>query len=282
MFKIGLSTPDFVNESLFELYKKAGISYMEVSVTKKDTEALDFDKLKEWSEKYGITLWSFHLPFSPFKEIDISHPDLADKSVEYLTQYIEKGSRIGIDKFVIHASGEPIADEDRKMRMEYAKKSLYKLAEIAKKYNSIIAVEDLPRTCLGRDSSDILELLSAHEDLKVCFDVNHLLTGETLKDFALKLKDKIITTHISDYDYVNERHWLPGEGKIDWNELLDVFEEIGYDSTWLYEINLNCPNTIKRPRDLTLDDFVLNAKEVFERKTPTIFSTPKENLGFWD
>lgn len=284
--KIGLSTPNdyenIIDENLFKLYRDAGIFYMEVSLGKKETEELDFDKLNEWSKKYGITLWSFHLPFWPFNEIDISRPDIADKSVEYLTQFIEKGGKIGIDKFVIHASGEPIEESQRNERMEIAKKSLFKLAEVAKKYGAVIAVEDLPRSCLGRDIDDMIELVSAHEDLKVCFDVNHLLKGDSLSDFVRKLADKIITTHISDFDFVNERHWLPGEGQIDWQELLSTFKEVGYDGMWLYEINLKCPKTIIRDRDFTFEDFVVNANELFEGKTPTTFYKPKENLGYWE
>jgi sugar phosphate isomerase/epimerase len=271
-----------MDEELFKLYRDAGIFYMEVSLGKKETEELDFDKLNEWSKKYGITLWSFHLPFWPFNEIDISRPDIADKSVEYLTQFIEKGGKIGIDKFVIHASGEPIEESQRNERMEIAKKSLFKLAEVAKKYGAVIAVEDLPRSCLGRDIDDMIELVSAHEDLKVCFDVNHLLKGDSLSDFVRKLADKIITTHISDFDFVNERHWLPGEGQIDWQELLSVFKEVGYDGMWLYEINLKCPKTIIRDRDFTFEDFVVNANELFDGKTPTTFYKPKENLGYWE
>lgn len=66
--------------------------------------------------------------------------------------------------------------------MSQAKKSLAFLAEFAGKHGAVIAVEDLPRTCLGRNSSDIKELLSADKRLKVCFDTNHLL-GEDNLDF---------------------------------------------------------------------------------------------------
>ena len=41
--------------------------------------------------------------------------------------------------------------------------------------------------------------------------MNHLL-GESHTDFMKALKHNIITTHLSDYDGVDERHWLPGEG----------------------------------------------------------------------
>ena len=280
MYRLGVSTPKAIDEEMFKLYSEAGVEQMEVSVNKELSEALDFDALLEWSKKYGVELYSFHLPFMPFDQIDISRPDVAEKSVEYLKGYIEKGTKIGIDKYIIHPSGEPIAEEDRPMRMELSKKSLSVLAEYAHERGAVICVENLPRTCLGRDSKDILDLLSANDKLVACFDTNHLL-GEDPIEFIKAIGDKIVTLHVSDYDFKNERHWLPGEGMVDWNSILKALSEIGYKGSWLYEINLDAPWTIKRPRDLTYGDFAQNAKELFDGKPLTKISTPVEGLKHW-
>ena len=281
MYNIGVSTPRAIDEEMLKKYEEAGITHMEVSVDKRNSENLDYDKLLEWSKKYNVQLYSFHLPFMPFAEIDISHKDLAKPSVEYLAEYIKKGSKIGIDKYIIHPSGEPIAEGDRAERMKIAKESRYTLAEIAKEYGATICVENLPRTCLGRDSKDILELLSAHPNLLACFDTNHLLEEDPI-EFINKIGNKIVTLHISDYDFKNERHWLPGEGLLDWQSILNALKKIGYSNVWLYEINLEAPNTIIRKRDLEYSDFYKNAKELFENKPLTIISTPVENLKKWN
>jgi sugar phosphate isomerase/epimerase len=260
MYRIGVSTPCQIDEEMFRLYKEAGIAQMEVSVNKEQSEALDFDKLLEWSKKYGVELYSFHLPFMPFNDIDISRPDLAEKSVEYLKGYIDKGAKIGIDKYIIHPSGEPIAEEDRATRMEIAKNSLSILAEYAKERGAVICVENLPRTCLGRDSSDIIELLSAHPDLRCCFDTNHLLYEDPV-DFAYKVGKKIATTHVSDCDFTNEKHWFPGVGLIRWHDLYRALEEVGYEGVWMYELGFG---------DRTPEDFIRNAHEIAEGKPITV------------
>lgn len=280
MFELGLSTPGYVNEQLFIECKETGIKHLEISVDKWKSEQLDFAQLKAWSKKYNVNLWSFHLPFWPFAEIDISNEELAEKSVNYLSEFIKKGSEIGINKYVIHASGEPIADEDRKSRMECAKKSLYTLAELAKRYGSVVLVEDLPRTCLGRNSNDMLELLSAHPDLRACFDTNHLL-DEDIVEFIHVLGDKIVSTHISDYDFNNERHWLPGEGDINWQELIKALKDVNYQGIWLYEIDFGCPSTIKRDRDLTCKDFADNIKELALGNTPRPIGIRVDGLKHW-
>lgn len=274
---------DNQREEIFAACQKAGISRVEISCSDlTQAEAIDFKKLKEYSDIYGVKLWSHHLPFWPFNEIDISssNEELRKKSVELCTKYIKRAGEVGIDKFVIHPSGEPITEEERPFRITAAKNSLKELAEVAADFGGVIAVEDLPRTCLGRESADISELISADERLRVCFDTNHLLKEE-IRDFIRSVGEKIITTHVSDYDRVNERHWLPGEGVIDWQELLTELKKVNYTGVWLYEIGLKCPDSIIRDRDLTFDDFVRNAQELFKGENPTIFSKPVEKLGFW-
>ena len=283
MYKIGLSTNrKHINEELFKAYKSAGISVMEISVPYEALSSLDFSQLHLLSKKYDVKLWSFHLPFMPFDIIDIASIDssIRQNTVKLCAEYIKKASYIGINKFVIHPSGEPVKDSERNEMTKYSKDSLDKLSEIAYKEGSMIAVENLARTCLGRNSSEMLELIAANDKLRVCFDTNHLLT-ENIVAFIQKLGDRIVTIHVSDCDFINERHWLPGEGKIDWQALLKALREADYKGPWLYEIAFKCPNTIIRNRDLTCADFYRNAMELFSAAPFTILSEHKENLGMW-
>ncbi len=282
MYKIGLSTcSKEINKELFEKYSAAGIDAMEICTVSEKYDSLNFGDIKKWADETNTILWSFHLPFVPFDKIDISNESTCEGTISYFEGLIKKASAIGIKTFVIHPSGEPIEENERPKRMKCAEESLFALAEIAKKYDAVIAVEDLPRTCLGKNSDEISELVGVHENLRICFDANHLLS-ENPVDFIHKLGDKIITVHISDYDFINERHWLPGEGKLDWQAVLQAFKDIGYNGIWLYEIGFACPKTIIRNRDLTCEDFVRNAHELFENKEITIFSKHKENLGMWE
>ena len=282
MYKIGLSTcASPITEEKFAAYSAAGLSVMEISDNTEGFARMNYAEIARLSEKYGVHIWSMHLPFGPFNVLDISNPDLAEHSVEYLAELIRKGAEIGIDKFVLHPSGEPIKEESLAVRMETAKRSLATLAERALVYGATVAVENLPRTCLGKNSAEIAELLSAHTALRACFDTNHLLV-ESPVDFIRNIGEKIITVHVSDYDFVNERHWLPGEGKINWAELIAALQGIGYSGAWMYEIELACPKTILRDRALTCDDFARNARELFAGEKPTVFSRPKPGLGWWE
>lgn len=263
MLKTGLSTcGKEIGEKLFADYAEAGIEMMELTMKKAAYDVFDFKAFKKLSDEYGVKLWSMHLPFAPFREIDISSPDLCTATVDYLCTLIKKGADIGIDKFVIHPSGEPIADENRNERMKISQQSLFELSNAAGECGAVIAVEDLPRSCLGNCSDDIIKLISVSDKLKVCFDTNHLLKENNV-DFVNKVGDKIITLHVSDYDFVDEKHWLPGEGKIEWSELIRALLSAGYSGPWLYEIGFKTPDTIKRERDLNVYDFVKTTNALF-------------------
>lgn len=279
--KIGLSTNGkTIDEALFQGYRDAGIDAMEISTTYDKYADLDYPQIEAWAKKYGITLWSFHLPFGPFEEIDLSRPDLWEKSLAYFETLIQKATAIGIRLFIVHPSGEPIAEEDRPARLHCAKRSLAELAEIAAAYDAVIAVENLPRTCLGRNSQEMLELVNAHPALRVCFDTNHLL-GEDPVAFIQKVGKHFITLHVSDYDFLNERHWVPGEGKLDWQALLSALEAVGYNGPWLYEVSFTAPASITRPRDLNCEDFARNARELFAGESLTVLGKPVDGLTGW-
>lgn len=273
MFSIGLSTNGKrLNEELFKQYRAAKIEKMELSINEGYQEIIDYKLLKCYADKYGVELWSHHLPFTAY---DISSLDEEKRrlSVDTDVRLIKKVSAdAGVKVFVVHCGGNPVSvdPDERKIRMDNAKKSLAVLNAAAKGSGAVIAVEDLPRST-GINSDEIKELLSVDESIRVCFDTNHL-RSELPQDFIRKIGSKIITTHISDYEMFEEKHWLPGEGLVDWQEVIAAFKEVGYSGPWLYEVSFAKPATIKRQRELNCADFVRNAEELFGNKPITVLS----------
>ena len=285
MYQVGLSTNGkIVNEDLFINYERAGIKAMEIALDEDKYADFDYDTLKIWADRHNVTLCSLHLPFRPIERVNLAafEDSVRKGAIEYYTDIIKKAARIGIKIFVVHPnSGEPIEEgELRAERIRFVKECLDILAEYAAKEGAVIAVENLPRSCIARNSAELLELLDANDKLRVCYDTNHLM-GQEATEFIKAVGDKIITLHVSDYDFMNERHWLPGEGKNDWQKIIKSLKEVGYNGVWLYEVRFACPNTIIRDRELNCDDFMKNARELFENIPITVISKQKENLGMW-
>ena len=239
--KKGLSVKSLDLDYWREL-RAAGVDCVELScdfATYMDT--LDFPNSAELyaenAARAGLEIWSIHLPFS--REHDISNADkgLRENILEANRRLIEAAGRIGIKTAVLHPSSEPIKDEERAERIRLSKEGIRYLKDAADKANVVLAVENLPRTCLCNTASEMIELLSGTGAAAV-FDTNHSLEQDNLS-FLSELALAGITVwslHISDYDFIDERHRLPGLGINDWNGILSALERAGYGGPLMYEI----------------------------------------------
>ena len=162
--------------------------------------------------------------------------DLVEKMAATGNKILEAAAKAGIKIAVIHPSGEPYSEDERAERLEVGCKFIAALTDVAKNLGVQLALENLPRKCLCRTHDEMQYFLERIPDLKVCFDMNHNLLEDNV-DYIKAVADKIITLHVSDYDFVDECHWLPGEGKNDWDRIIKTLEEIGYSGRFLYEIS---------------------------------------------
>ena len=226
-----------MDESVLEAYAKAEVKSTELSFKDAYFDEIEWDKLPLWMKNTGTEVWSIHLPFAR-DNLNIAYIDneVCKATMIRHKELISRAGNAGLKVVVVHPSSEPIPDENRKLLLDRSAENLGKLCEYAKEYGMQVAVEDLPRTCLGNCKEDILYLLSQNPDLRVCFDTNHLLK-ETNEAFVRAVGDKIITLHVSDYDFIDEKHVFPGDGLIDWKALQGELEAVNYNGPFMYELN---------------------------------------------
>lgn len=229
-----------LDSELMKRYKDGGVDCIELSFSYKYFYGeLDLihraAEIKEDARRCGLELWSVHLPFSG--DLDISHFDDEKRRFTMKTnlELIDAAAEAGISVAVVHPSSEPIADTDRQKRLAYSKSNLRILAEKAKDAGMRLAVENLPRTCLCNHSRDVSFMLDGIDDLYVAYDTNHLLMQDNA-EFIAAVGGRIITLHVSDYDFVDERHQMPLEGKNDWKAIIEALDDAGYRGPWMYEV----------------------------------------------
>ncbi len=222
------------DESVFEEYAKAGVKSTEISFRPAYYEEIEWTKIPRWSQNTGTEAWSIHLPFHGQ---NIASPDkkVTNDTIVYHNNLLGRAGAAGIKVAVVHPSAEPISAKERPMLLERCADSLSKLCARAKEVGMVIAVEDLPRTCLCNCHEEVEYLLAQVPDLRVCFDTNHLLKDSNVA-FARAIADKIVTLHVSDYDFVDEKHLFPGDGLVDWKELQGELEKIDYNGPFMYEL----------------------------------------------
>jgi sugar phosphate isomerase/epimerase len=227
--------PDTIEGKLHECHA-AGLKYVEIGVKNSDGKLREYvqDLVREAKEE-NISIWSIHLPFG--NNYDISEAD-TEKRVNILkglAELIDLAAPLKPSVAVIHGSYEPIKTENREANILACIESLEFLVDKCSSYGIKLAIECLPRTCIGNCSNEVLRILREVPGLSVCFDTNHL-TIESPMEFVKKVGKHIISTHVSDYDGIDERHWLPGKGCIDWHCILSSLETAGYDGPIMFEV----------------------------------------------
>lgn len=237
-------------DEVLSAYQKAGIRYMEFSNSNRDyfTESEYMKNAKNIFKKaktYDVTISSIHLPFAPFSILDPASTDrmVRDSIVAFQSELIKAAADSGVDIAVIHPSGEPYREEERPMRLACAVDTIGRLHKAAQEAGIVLALENLPRTCLGRNASDILYFLRNIPALSVCFDTNHNLS-EPNTAFIRAIGEKIVTLHVSDYDFADEKHWFPMKGKNPWNAIFRALEEVNYNGRFTYEVGFKDGETI--------------------------------------
>ena len=229
--------------------REAGFTNVELSIPGQAPleEALaEADAQYSVFEEAGVRVGSVHLPFG--KDLDPSLLDeeaLSEAKSLYRSMLDWAGAK-GIGIAVIHGSFEPIPENERGERLARAAESIRELGLYAEGQGVTLAVENLPRTCLGNCAAELLRMTDHGRSAKICFDVNHLFI-ESHKEFYTQVSDHVVTTHLSDYDGVDEKHWLVGDGVIDWQELVRLFRAARYEGCFLFELDEDASPKLGRP-----------------------------------
>ena len=138
--------------------------------------------------------------------------------------------------------------------------------------NGQLALECLPRTCLANTADELLQIVNAvGNDLGACFDSNHLLK-EKPEEFVAKVGGKITTVHISDFDGLDEKHWLPGTGIINWTEVVTELVKSGYNGPFMFEASKHKPASdgTVNPAKLTTTELYSSFEEIRDKYLKTL------------
>ena len=208
--------------------------------------------LKEMLARTGIRPMTIHARFGGPYDISVLDTEAHRNAVADTLSAVDLAVEFDAPMVVVHASAEPIG-ADRPERRAQARRALGEIGRRAAAAGRRIAVELLPRTCLGNTADELLAILDGlpAATFGACLDVNHLMDRyRTLPDVIRRLGDRLITTHLSDYDGVDEKHWLPGAGVIAWPGVLAALDAIGYAGPFNFECRLEHDTPAARVRAL--------------------------------
>lgn len=233
--KLGMSI-GIVFDGRPEVFAQYGIHYIEFRVAKEpETTEKNVNIMLEEKKKCETYNRTVHLQFGTEYDVSSTDETVRRAAIELHKRDIQICLPLHPEVAVLHPSHGQIDKADYPARKAALIESLKELCPFYKELGVQIAVENLTPNRLVETSAEALEIVEAVGDnIGICFDVNHLF-AEPIADFIRNAGKHIITMHVSDNDGIVERHFMPGDGVINWKEVFSELEKIGYNETMIVE-----------------------------------------------
>lgn len=199
-------------------------------------------KLKGWTGRLGI-----HGPFSGF-ELDSKDPDVRAVVQKRLDQALDVCARVSATQMVIHSPythwdvGNLDAKPDgRAVRIGVILDTLAPAIARAEALGVEMVVENIRDT----DPMHRAGVVAAADSpaLRLSLDVGHAFwaerscTAPAVPDWVRAAGTALTHVHLQDMDGVADRHWVPGEGSVDFPAIFAALGETGARPRLIIEIN---------------------------------------------
>ncbi|RLI40282.1 hypothetical protein DRO64_09235 [Candidatus Bathyarchaeota archaeon] len=251
-WKIGFHTWSFVSIPLKEALRRirdAGYTEVEITADRTHLDPRVFSpsrlpSLKSLLKDLGLHPNSVH---APIKDVDIAaqNPDVRVKSIKLIMKTLEYCRSIECPILVLHPNGE----EGASLKPDDSKKNLIdSLTQIVKKAEDLgvnIAIEnmiDVKGRRFGSRVSHIREVIESigSPSLGICFDTGHVnlfsdpnisMDGE-----IFEAGEYLMTLHVHDNNGMEDEHKPPGDGSINWSQVIEALKKVNYAGVFMMEV----------------------------------------------
>lgn len=210
----------------------------------------DWAALAELQASGQVSIGSIHAPCWTYFSGD---EGIRRRECDALVKFLKDIAPLKSPNCTLHGSYGLGEGDDRNRCLAALRHSLEEILPLAEENNMSVNIELLPRDCLGNTVEELLEIIHGLpvKNIGICMDVNHF-TGhpEMVAPGIRALAPYIKTFHISDYDGVDECHWMPGMGVIDWNAVIEAVSSIEHDVLLIYELSNMWDKVLEVPRNV--------------------------------
>lgn len=244
---IGLSTGCFYQKSIFDCLEtigSGGFNLVEICsfpahLNYHDTGAVH--RAAERMASIGIEAYSFHAPFADHIDITSLDAQRREQGVKEVLVAAEAAAVLRARHFVIHPGPEhalyPTGDE-RWWRLEHVARSLSTIATRCQELGVLCVLENKLSHLLFGNIPDMMWILGAMTTthVGVCLDTGHAYLARNLDSAMHKLAGYLKMVHASDNSGHHDDHLPPGEGHIDWVNVLRKLDDSGFQGSIMLEI----------------------------------------------
>jgi len=247
--------------------KESGFNYSELSDSHffSIIEKKQFEELTKVKERYNIKTPQLHAPILSLYEnqnkpiierlVDLAdfRKEIRERETNCIIEWIDYSKIAGIECIVVHPGGIKGYNNlsEYKKIEEYNIEVFKKISEKCEKEGIKIAIENMGEKHIPyHKAEELLDLIEkiGSEYIGICLDTSHAnMSKVNIPEFIKLAGKKLIATHISDNLGEHDDHLLPFSGTIKWEEVIDVFNKIGYSGIFNFEIpgEVRCPVEVR-------------------------------------
>lgn len=232
-------------EKVFDRVSIAGYKHIDMQALVND---YNWKKVKQLAKDYSLEINGLLCDSGwPVEEHDLANANRGNRqqAVDYFKRQIECVKMVEGNYLIVVPSAvgkHSLLGTDKSEDWKWAIESVCNLTETAKENGIILVIEPINRyeSCIVNNSDDLLNFVMEvnHPNVKGLLDTYHMNIEESnVKEAFLKLKDWIEVVHFAD----SNRQGL-GRGQIDFEKIVSVMKEIGFNKTVVLECTGPGPN----------------------------------------
>ena len=210
-------------------------------------ESADFEALRRLLKATGVRVRTVH---APMRKNILGAPGEAWRmqAVDVFSASFGRARDLGADDLIVHPVPNPIfvaeaetPDLHRRIG-EAVSRSLEQLLPVAERTGVRLLLENLPYAC-GYPLRSIAELRAEIDSyparhVGLVVDTGHaVLAGQGAAEEIRTAGRRLLGVHLHDNDGKDDKHWVPGDGVIDWSAVHRALAEVAYTGPWTFEVS---------------------------------------------
>jgi len=251
-FEVGFHSWSFASLPLEEALRHigdAGFSEVEIEADEIHLDPRLFQRrelphLRNLLQNLGLHPDSVH---APIDGVDLSTPyvDPRRRTLTLLVDMLEYCGAIECPIMVVHPNHSESLSIGREAMRKNSVEALKELIVRAEDLGVKVALENMIDKANGRFGSRVSDLREIIGDVGsasvgICFDTGHanLLFNRSItqEEEIAEGGEYLWTLHIHDNDGKEDRHWPPGDGSIDWNQVIRGLRKVNYRGVFMMEV----------------------------------------------
>jgi len=204
--------------------------------------------LAETARRAGIVCNQAHAPYPTHRAETEENRPYNDRILDHVLRSMEAAAMLGAPCIVVHPWHHRPYAENAEVLFSENMEFYRSLAPYAKAFGIRIAIENMWQRRDGRSGPIVDSVCAPPKELAryldalgdsvftACLDLGHCgLCGHDGAEAIRTLGGRLGALHVHDNDGISDRHVLPGEGRANWESILQALSDVGYRGDFTFE-----------------------------------------------